>query len=340
MTDYTDYPLLRHNTFGIAARCRRFIEYTDPAELRAILADLRACPDEPFFHIGGGSNLLFTRDYPGTILHSAIRGREIRDLDDGRVALRAGAGEDWDELVAFATAAGCYGLENLSLIPGEVGASAVQNIGAYGLEAGRCIMSVEAIEVATGSVRTFTPEECRYAYRYSIFKGELRGRYVITHVTYTLSRQFVPHLEYAALRREIEARRLTPGHLTAEQVRDIIVEVRRAKLPDPQEVGSAGSFFMNPVVSKAKFQALCSEYPAMPHYPAPDGIKIPAGWLIEQCGWKGRTLGRAGVYEKQALVLVNRGEATGEEIVRLAEQIQEDVARRFGIAIHPEVNYL
>lgn len=331
------YSLLSHNTFGIDAACRDFKEYDTLEQLHRLLPSLR---DTNWLHIGGGSNLLFTKDYEGTILHSLIRGVETVRENDDEVWIKVGAGVIWDDLVALSTEQGWHGLENLSYIPGEVGASAIQNIGAYGVEVGSHIDHVMTLEVATGREVTFTAAECRYAYRSSIFKHELKGKYIVTHVCYRLSRRFAPDLDYGAIRREAEHRGMTPESLTPIQLRQLIIEIRKAKLPEPHEIGSAGSFFMNPIVSQEKFEALSHDHPDMPHYLMPDGVKIPAGWMIEQCGWKGKRLGPAGVYPKQALVLVNLGGATGADIVRLSDAIRHDVAQRFGIDIHPEVNFI
>ncbi len=335
MRESFSYSLLPHNTFGIEARCARFVEYNSVDELRTVLPTLHG---RPFLHIGEGSNLLFTRDYDGTILHSAIRGRELTEAG-ATVLLRVGAGENWDELVEWCVAQGLCGLENLSLIPGEVGAAAVQNIGAYGVEVGQLIENVETVEVSSGRAVTFSQAECTYAYRSSIFKTTHKGQYIVTHVTLRLSRYFAPDLSYGAIRRELEARGMTDS-VTPAALRQLIVEVRRAKLPDPKETGSAGSFFMNPVVTTDTFQRLLALYPEMPHYALADGVKIPAGWLIEQSGWKGRSLGRAGVYAKQALVLVNLGGATGADIVALAQAVSTSVREKFGVEITPEVNYI
>lgn len=334
------YSLLHHNTFGIDARCSSFREYNSVEELRDILKSL-SNGNGKFLHIGQGSNLLFTKDYDGTILHSKIKGVEIVADSGDEVTVRAGAGIAWDDFVAWTVVSGMYGLENLSLIPGEVGASAVQNIGAYGAEAGDCISLVESIEVATGNVRNWTSKECDYSYRHSIFKGEEKGRYVITHVCFKLSRHFRPNLSYKGLRREVEeVRGLSETEIDAETLRSIVVETRKGKLPDPAVMGSAGSFFMNPVVAQDKFDELVEKYPNMPHFPMPNGIKIPAGWMIDQCGWKGKSLGHAGVYGKQALVLVNLGGAKGEDIVKLSDAVRADVKGKFGIDIYPEVNFI
>lgn len=331
------YSLLHHNTFGIDAWCRDFKEYNSVEELRELLPELRA---DRWLHIGSGSNLLFVNDFKGTILHSGIRGIEEVRRDGLTVWVRAGAGCVWDDFVATCLERGYYGLENLSYIPGEVGASAVQNVGAYGVEAGNLIDSVETLEVATGEMRIFTQQECAYAYRSSVFKHQLKGQYIVTAVVYRLSLCFVPDLEYAAIHRELQARGIQAEQVTPKLLRNLIIEVRQSKLPDPDEVGSAGSFFMNPVISHEQFVALQSRYPQVPHYPMGDGVKVPAGWLIEQCGWKGRSLGPAGVYSKQALVLVNLGGAAGEDVVKLSEAVQQDVYEKFGIRIHPEVNFI
>lgn len=335
MRDIRDYDLTRHNTFGIKARCRRFIEFGSVAELQAAVGSLTA-GDRPLLILGGGSNLLLTRDYDGTVLHSAIRGVETSGVEGG-VLLRAGSGETWDGIVALCVERGWHGAENLSLIPGEVGASAVQNIGAYGVEAKDIIYKVEAVEIDTGRVVEFSNADCEYAYRQSRFKRDWRDKYVITHVTYRLSCEFVPRLDYGNIRAELASRGIERP--TAAQLREVIIAIRNAKLPDPAVEGNAGSFFMNPVVTRGKYEQMAADYGDVPHYAVDDAHeKIPAGWLIERCGWKGRSLGRAGVHSRQALVLVNRGGATGGEVLNLCEAIRADVMKRFGIDIHPEVN--
>ena len=340
MLTYEHFNLQQHNTFGISAHCKRFIEYSNTEELRQILPTLIA-NNEPWMQIGGGSNLLFTTDYPGTILHSVISGIEVAEDGEEDVLVTAGAGICWDDFVEWTLRHGYYGLENLSYVPGEVGASAVQNIGAYGSEAADSIQSVTTIDSTNGSTKTFQRDECHYAYRHSIFKEEgVRGRYIITHVTYRLHRTFRPVLVYAGLQRELEHRSVKMDELTADELRQIIIEVRKAKLPEPSEIGSAGSFFMNPIVPQETFDKLQALYPNMPHYPAPAGVKLSAGWLIDQCGWKGKRLGPAGVYALQALVLVNHGGATGADIVRLSQTIQRDVFNKFGIQLHPEAIFI
>ena len=344
MKDLKDYSLLAHNTFGIDAKCSRFVEYASVEEAQQLVASLTEA-DQPLLILGGGSNLLLTGDYQGTVLHSAIMGIEVmenssfenQEDEKGSVFLKCGSGEVFDDVVAYAVEHGYHGAENLSIIPGEVGASAVQNIGAYGVEAKDIIYKVEAVEIATGNVVNFDNADCQYSYRQSKFKHEWRGKYLVTHVIYRLSKTFTPDLDYGNIRTSLAAKHIAEP--TAHQLRDVIIEIRNAKLPDPKVEGNAGSFFMNPIVEKAKYDELAAQYPGMPHYTIDaEHEKIPAGWMIDQCGWKGKNLGRAGVHDKQALVLVNRGGATGEEIVKLCETIRKDVFEKFGIEIHPEVN--
>lgn len=334
MKDIRGYSLKGHNTFGIEAKCSRFLEYETIAEAQEVARILRES-HTPYIIIGGGSNLLLTRDYEGIVVRSDVLGIQIADDK-----MTCGSGEVFDEMIEASLMAGLYGLENLSLIPGDVGASAVQNIGAYGVEAKDYIERIEAVEIATSRVVTIPAEHCGYGYRQSKFKQEWKNRYLITHVTYRLSTDFLPHLDYGNIR---EALRQAHGvsALTAQQLRDAIIGIRQAKLPDPKVMGNAGSFFMNPIVSRERYEQLAAQYPGMPHYEVDkDHVKIPAGWMIDQCGWKGKSLGRAGVHDKQALVLVNLGGATGDEIVRLCQAIQKDVEAKFGIDIHPEVNII
>ena len=322
-----NFSLRPFNTFGMDVKAATFMEYTQEEDLMACLPVEGAC-----LHIGRGSNLLFTRDYAGTILHSAILGKEIVEEDAESVLVRVGSGEVWDDFVAWAVSEGLSGVENLSLIPGETGAAAVQNIGAYGAEVAEAIERIETVRLCNGEQQLFTRPDCRYAYRQSIFKNEHKGQFAITRVLLRLSKVFAPRLSYGGL-----ASAVGP-HPTLAGVRQAVIDIRRSKLPDPSVAGNAGSFFMNPVIGREAFERLQADYPQVPHYEQADGVKVPAGWLIEQCGWKGKALGRAAVHDKQALVLVNLGGATGEEIVRLAEAVAADVQAKFGIAIHPEVN--
>ena len=338
MKEYYDYSLLAHNTFGIDARCRRFVEFSSVEEAREVAAML-AKEATPYIIIGGGSNLLLTRDYEGSVVRSAIQGISLLADDGDCLLVRVGSGVCWDEWVATCVERGWHGAENLSLIPGDVGASAVQNIGAYGVEACDLIDCVEAVRIADGQQVTIAAADCQYGYRQSRFKQEWKDQYLITGVVYRLSHRFEPRLDYGNIRSELQ--RLGIETPTAQQLRQVIIDIRQAKLPDPKVEGNAGSFFMNPVVTREKFLSLQQQYPDMPHYFIDEQHeKVPAGWMIDQCGWKGRSLGRAGVHAKQALVLVNRGGATGAEVVALCEAVRRDVKEKFDIDIHPEVNII
>ena len=333
MKDLKNYSLKAHNTFGIDAKCSRFLEFENELEAAEVAQILRKST-LPYIIIGGGSNLLLTKDFEGIVVRSGIKGYTF----DGD-CMECGSGEVWDDMVAVSIQAGYYGMENLSLIPGDVGASAVQNIGAYGVEAKDLIVNVWAIEIATGKACMWRNEECGYSYRQSRFKHDWKNQYLIIRVSYRLSRTFTPHLDYGNIRAELEKKGIQEP--TAQQLRDVIIDIRNAKLPDPKVMGNAGSFFMNPIVSREKYEALAATYENMPHYPVDAAHeKIPAGWMIDQCGWKGKKMGRAGVHDKQALVLVNCGGAKGEEIVALCQQIQHDVKAKFGIDIYPEVNII
>lgn len=332
MIDQENYSLLRHNTFGIDAKCKRFIEYSSVEEAQQV-AGMITDADRPLLILGGGSNLLLTGDYNGTVLHSGIRFLEQTD----ECHVRCGSGFIWDDVVDYCVANNLYGAENLSIIPGEVGASAVQNIGAYGAEAKDLIECVEAVEIETGQICRFTNTECAYSYRQSKFKHAWKNRFLITAVTYKLSKTYNPKLDYGNIRVALAAKGI--DNPTAMQLRETIIDIRNAKLPDPKVLGNAGSFFMNPVVSTYKYNQLAQQYVGMPHYTIDSEYeKIPAGWLIEQCGWKGKALGKAAVHNKQALVLVNCGGATGSEVVQLYKTIQHDVKQKFDIEIKPEVN--
>ena len=337
MKDERNYSLKAHNTFGIEARCSRYIEFEDDyeaVEVAKILRDSKL----PYIIIGGGSNLLLTKDFEGIVVRSGVKGYCFEE-DFSCERMTCGSGETWDDMVVASIRAGYYGMENLSLIPGDVGASAVQNIGAYGVEAGMLICCVSMIEIPTGKTWMIGNDECEYGYRQSRFKKDWKNRFLITRVTYVLSTSFQPHLDYGNIRQELNRRGLVEP--TAQQLRDVIIDIRNAKLPDPKVEGNAGSFFMNPIVTKARYEKLVAKYPELPHYRVDSRhVKIPAGWMIEQCGWKGKSLGRAGVHDKQALVLVNRGGATGAEIVALSDAIRNDVKEKFDIDIQPEVNII
>ncbi|MBP6610492.1 MAG: UDP-N-acetylmuramate dehydrogenase [Paludibacter sp.] len=324
------------NTFGIDAQCTKLIHYNTVDELKLIIASGQL-NNSKVLHIGGGSNLLFMANFEGVILHSQIKHLKVVSQNTESIQVEVGAGMIWDDLVAYAVQNNWYGIENLSLIPGEVGASAIQNIGAYGVEVCECIKSVQAVHLKTGEIKHFSTEECHYGYRESIFKNELKGQYAIVSVVFELQLAESYTLNYQHLEEEVRKN----GELNLQNVRHTIIAVRESKLPDPLVAGNAGSFFMNPVVPKATFEKLLEQYPLMPHYyVSPTYEKVPAGWLIDQCGWKGKAVGNAGVHDKQALVLVNKGGATGAEIVHLAQLIQQSVSEKFGIIITPEVNYI
>lgn len=322
------------NTFGLDVKAGRWLEYASVEELKALIAEGQI--SSPYLHVGSGSNLLFLGDFEGTVLHSAIRSIELVKQDAEKVWLRVGAGVIWDDFVAYCVERGYYGAENLSLIPGEVGASAVQNIGAYGVEVKDLISCVETVDVH-GDRRVFGVEECGYAYRNSVFKRPDMKSFFVTHVTFALNKAEQYTLNYGTIRQELEKY----PQIDLATVRQVIVSIRESKLPDPKVLGNAGSFFMNPIVPRAKYETLLQEYPSMPSYQVDaTHVKIPAGWMIEQCGWKGKSLGNAAVHDKQALVLVNCGGATGADIVALSDAVRAAVREKFGVEIHPEVNMI
>ena len=332
MKDIRDYSLLDHNTFGFDVKCSRYVEFSTVEELKTVIPEIR---DNSCLVIGGGSNLLFTKDYQGTILRSDIKGVSVVRDTDTETYVRCGSGEIWDDVVLQFINNEWYGAENLSIIPGDVGASAVQNIGAYGVEVKDIISSVEAVELSTGNEISFTNEDCHYAYRNSIFKNEFKGKYVITYVTYRLSKSFEPKLGYGNVKQSLS----DITNPTAMDVRNAIIAMRNSKLPDPAVIGNGGSFYMNPIVDMALYDSIKERYPDVPCYPLGDGrVKVPAGWLIEKAGWKGRRIDNVGVYDKQALVLVNYGGAKGSDIVNLSDRIITDVKSMFGITLKPEVN--
>lgn len=330
---FSSYSLLPHNTFGMDVKAAHFVDFTTIEDVISIAKELG---ERKHLVIGGGSNLLFMGDYDGVILHSAIKGVEVVGENEDSVFVRAGSGINWDEFVAYTVSQGWQGLENLSAIPGEVGASAVQNVGAYGVEAGDRIEKVEAVSLLDASLKVFTKEECAYAYRDSIFKNSEKGKNIITHIIFKLNKKPDFVLSYGNLKEQCEAM----GGVTAENIREAVCKTRAAKLPDPAELGSAGSFFMNPVVDSAKAEQLKELYPEMPVYPATGGVKLSAGWLIDRCGWKDRSSERVGVYRNQALVVVNLGGATGKDVMDFATQVQESVKEKFGVNIFPEVNVI
>jgi len=336
MTISKHVSLLPFNTFGIDVKTDYLIEYSSVEELSAILKS-ELVTSSRLLHVGSGSNLLFLNDFDGVVLHSQLKSIDLLTTDEQSVYVEVGAGVVWDDFVDFAVNKGWGGVENLSLIPGETGAAAVQNIGAYGVEVQSVIDRVKTVEVESGEIREFSNAECEYGYRESIFKTMLKGKYIVTSVVFRLECVPTFTLDYQHLEDEVRKN----GDLSLANVRQTIIAIRQSKLPDPAVQGNAGSFFMNPVIPKSLFVQLQSQFPEMPHYYVSEtDEKVPAAWLIDKCGWKGKQIGKAAVHDKQALVLVNKGGATGAEIVFLAEQIQLSVKEKFGIELRPEVNYI
>jgi UDP-N-acetylmuramate dehydrogenase len=336
MTISKHVSLLPFNTFSIDVKTDYLIEYSSVEELSAILKS-ELVTSSRLLHVGSGSNLLFLNDFDGVVLHSQLKSIDLLTTDEQSVYVEVGAGVAWDDFVDFAVNKGWGGVENLSLIPGETGAAAVQNIGAYGVEVQSVIDRVKTVEVESGEIREFSNAECEYGYRESIFKTMLKGKYIVTSVVFRLECVPTFTLDYQHLEDEVRKN----GDLSLANVRQTIIAIRQSKLPDPAVQGNAGSFFMNPVIPKSLFVQLQSQFPEMPHYYVSEtDEKVPAAWLIDKCGWKGKQIGKAAVHDKQALVLVNKGGATGAEIVFLAEQIQLSVKEKFGIELRPEVNYI
>lgn len=336
LTIETNVELKSLNTFGIQAKANHLIRLQSEYELPDILRYVSVYQGKVMF-IGGGSNLLFTDDWNGLIVKVETKGIELLDEDDDFVYIRAQAGEIWDDLVNYCVKRGYGGLENLSLIPGTVGSSPIQNIGAYGVELKDVFYLLEAISIRTGEFREFDKEECQFGYRYSIFKGECKGAYIILSVVLKLTKRPALNLSYGAIRDEIERLHLP---LDIESISKAITNIRRSKLPDPSELGNAGSFFKNPVINEKQFNALKAVYPEIKYFTADSGYKLAAGWLIEGCGWKGYREGDVGVHKNQALVLVNYGNATGSQIKALAEKISVSVFEKFGVQLEPEVNII
>ena len=326
-------PLTRYNTFGIAVQTRFLALIESDAELRRLLLSVTA-RNLPLMVLGSGSNMVLRGDFPGLALVMRQKGIQLLAVTQDEVVVEAAAGEIWHDFVQHCLAQGWYGLENLSLIPGTVGAAPVQNIGAYGVEVKDRLCGLTAMHRETGVAKDFTASECRFAYRDSIFKQEAAGQWIITRVRFRLARRAVAHAEYGDIRRQLQACGVEQP--SPRQVADAIIAIRRSKLPDPAQIGNAGSFFKNPVVPTAQFERLRQAYPELPAYPQASGVKLAAGWLIERAGWKGKALGEVGVYAKQALVLVNRGKATGRDVLTLASAIQSDVSDKFGVTLEIE----
>ncbi len=334
----TNVSLKPYNTFGIAANAKYFVEVSDIEQLQTILQH----PDYQGVErliLGGGSNLLLTRDFDGIVIKIAIKGIEKYKEDEQNIWLKAGAGEIWHDLVLYCVNHDYAGIENLSLIPGTVGAAPMQNIGAYGVEIKEVFESLEAIEIKTGKSRIFTKDECQFGYRESIFKHAVKGEYVIVNVSFRLNKTPVYHVEYGAIKDTLAEMGIEK--LSIKAISDAVISIRQSKLPNPAEIGNAGSFFKNPEIPRAQFDLLKEQFPAIPSYPVNElTVKVPAGWLIEQAGWKGQRFGNIGVHAKQALVLVNYGEGHGNEIKELSQKIQDSIKEKFGIQLSAEVNFI
>lgn len=336
MTFEENYSIKPYTTFGIKARALYFIRVSKPEELIQAL-HLPNASGLPILILGGGSNLLFTQDYNGLVIKIEFKGISIEDQNDDTVLVTANAGEDWDSFVAYCVENGYSGLENLSLIPGVVGTSPVQNIGAYGVEVKDTIDHVTVFDRISGTIEKLTNEECHFGYRDSIFKYAFKGRYIITSVTFRLLLNPQFHTQYGAITTELAV--LGVSDLSLEAIRKAVISIRTRKLPDPAVIGNAGSFFKNPTVDAFKYTQLKKDFPGIVAFRLPVGnFKLAAGWLIEECGWKGYRKGDAGVHAQQALVLVNYGHATGEQIIKLAKEIQSSVKGKFDISLDMEVN--
>lgn len=323
-----------YNSFGLPAVAHTLVRIAGDADVRRVV-DHPTLGRAPKFILGGGSNIILTRDMPQVVLKVEVRGRRLVEERADAWIVEAGAGESWHDVVMWSLAQGYPGLENLALIPGTVGASPVQNIGAYGVELQDRFEALDAVDLRTGLTVTLNTQQCDFGYRDSVFKHALAGCVVITRVRFRLPRPWKPVLGYLELERKVAETGI--AHPDAQQIADWVVAIRRAKLPDPARIGNAGSFFKNPVVTPEQCRDIIGRDPEIVHYPMPDGsVKLAAGWMIDACGWKGKTVGQAGVYEKQALVLVNRGEAIGSEVMTLARAIQESVYGRFGIRLETE----
>ena len=328
-----------YNSFGFDAVAKEFVEINAVDDLQKLVKS-GALKSQKNLILSGGNNILFQNEvFDGLVIYINTKGIDILHDDSNEVVVRAQAGEDWPDFVRFCVGKGWHGVENLAHIPGKVGAAPVQNIGAYGMELKDSFLRCEAMDLTTGQTKVFTKEECRFSYRESVFKHELKGQYVITSVDFLLKKDAPLNLEYGNIKSYLEQNGIESP--TLQQLHDAICDIRDAKLPDVKQIGSAGSFFKNPVIERTQFEALQKEYPTMPHYDEPNGkVKVPAGWLIEQAGWKGWRDEHVGVYDKQALVLVHYGGGKGEDIVNLAKRIQDSVEEKFGIRISPEVNFV
>ena len=324
-----------YNTFGLDAQAKLMARVNSIAALQEVLTDFKLKSEERFI-LGGGSNILLTRNVDGLVIKNEIDGIEVIEETPDHFLVKSGAGVVWHELVMHCIQNNYAGIENLSLIPGNVGAAPMQNIGAYGVELKNVFQSLETVEMASGNVETFSASDCQFGYRESVFKRKLKGQFIISSVTLKLSKEPDLNTSYGAIEQELERLGITSPSI--KDVSQAVVNIRQSKLPNPKELGNSGSFFKNPVVPTFKYEELKTKHPSIPGYPAGENTKLAAGWLIEQCGWKGKVVGNTGSHAKQALVLVNYGNATGVEIFELSEQILQSVYDTFGVQLEREVN--
>lgn len=337
MTIQNNFSLKKYNTFGIEAKAKQFVAVHNSDELKTILHDHSS---EPKFILGGGSNMLLTQDIQALVIHVDLKGKKVIKEDDDFAWVESQAGENWHEFVLWTIGQDFGGLENMSLIPGNVGTTPVQNIGAYGTEIKDTFVSCDAMDIATQQIKTFSKEECNFGYRESIFKHEAKDQYVITSVVFKLTkRNHKINTSYGDILKELEKQNVSTP--TVKDVSNAVIAIRQSKLPDPKELGNSGSFFKNPIIPKEQYEKAHAQHPEMPHYVVSETeVKVPAGWLIERAGFKGKRFGDAGIHKNQALVLVNYGNATGQEILNVSKDIQATILKEFGIAIEAEVNVI
>ena len=337
MTIQNNFSLKKYNTFGIEAKAKQFVAVHSIEDLKIILVEYQS---QPKFVLGGGSNMLLTQDIQALVIHIDLKGKKILKEDDDFVWVESMAGENWHEFVLWTIAQNFGGLENMSLIPGNVGTTPVQNIGAYGTEIKDTFVSCDAMNIATQEMKTFTKDDCHFGYRESIFKHEAKGQFIITSVVFKLTKHIHKiNISYGDITKELEKQNvITP---TLKDISNAVIAIRQSKLPDPKELGNSGSFFKNPIISKEQYKKVHAFHPEMPHYVISETeVKVPAGWLIEKAGFKGKRFGDAGIHKNQALVLVNYGNATGQEILNVSRDIQATILKKFGIEIETEVNVI
>ena len=334
MTIEKNISLAAFNTFGIDVQARSFAKFENKDDLSEAFSEVK---NESTLILGGGSNILFTKDYDGLVLKNEIKGIKQSSEDEDHVWLKIGAGENWHQTVLHCIEKGHAGVENLSLIPGNCGAAPMQNIGAYGMEIKEVFQELEAFHISSGEIHTFSKKDCNFGYRESVFKNKLKGEYVILNITLRLNKRPIFNVSYGAIQDQLESMHV--ASLSIKAISDAVIHIRQSKLPDPKDIGNAGSFFKNPVVSKEELSNIQRDFPEVVHYPLSDGkIKLAAGWLIDQAGWKGKTIGKYGVHKDQALVLVNYGKAKGKEIYDLSEKIQISVKEKYSVDLEREVN--